>query len=90
MKLSKDVVLHNVDGDQIMVVAQQSPDAFRGIVRSNATAAFVVDCLRVETTENEILAKMQAAFEGDEAVMREDVRMIVDRLREIGVLDEKR
>ena len=90
MKLRKEVVLHNVDGDQIMVVAGQGADAFQGIARSNETAAFVVDCLREDATEEAILAKMRAAYKGDEAAMREDIRMVVERLRAIGVLDEGR
>ena len=85
MKLKDNFITHETDGEQIMVAAGGS---FVGMVRSNATAAFIVDCLKTDTTEAEILDKMLAKYEGDKNVMAEDIKMIIGKLRGIGALEE--
>ena len=85
MKLKDNFITHETDGEQIMVAAGGS---FAGMVRSNATAAFIVDCLKTDTTEAEILDKMLAKYDGDAKVMAEDIKMIIGKLRKIGAIDE--
>ena len=85
MKLKDNFITHETDGEQIMVAAGGS---FAGMVRSNATAAFIVDCLKTDTTETEILEKMLAKYDGDKNVMAEDIKTIIEKLRKIGAIDE--
>lgn len=85
MKLKDNFITHETDGEQIMVAAGGS---FAGMVRSNATAAFIVDCLKTDTTEAEILDKMLAKYDADKNVMAEDLKMIIGKLRKIGAIDE--
>ena len=85
MKLKDNFITHETDGEQIMVAAGGS---FAGMVRSNATAAFIVDCLKNETTETEIIEKMLAKYDGDKNVMAEDIKVIIGKLRKIGAIDE--
>lgn len=85
MKLKDNFITHETDGEQIMVAAGGS---FAGMVRSNATAAFIVDCLKTDTTEAEILDKMLAKYDADAEVMAEDIKMIIEKLRKIGAIDE--
>ena len=85
MKLKNGFITHETDGEQIMVAADGS---FAGMVRSNATAAFIVDCLKTETNEDEILDKMLAKYDGDKNVMAEDIKTIIGKLRKIGAIDE--
>ena len=85
MKLKDNFITHETDGEQIMVAAGGS---FAGMVRSNATAAFIVDCLKTDTTETEILDKMLAKYDGDKNVMAEDIKTIIGKLRKIGAIDE--
>ena len=53
MKLKDGFITHETDGEQIMVSAGNVK--FSGLVRSNRTAAFIVDCLKSETSETEII-----------------------------------
>lgn len=85
MKLKDNFITHETDGEQIMVAAGGS---FAGMVRSNATAAFIVDCLKTDTTEKDILDKMLAKYDGDKNVMAEDIKTIIGKLRKIGAIDE--
>ena len=70
MKLKDTFVTQEMDGEQVMVEAD---GGFAGMVRSNATAAFIIDQLKTETTSR--------------AVMAEDVDMVLANLKKIGALD---
>ena len=56
MKLKENFITQEMDGEQIMVAAG---GGFAGMVRSNATAAFIVDCLKTGTTREAILNAME-------------------------------
>ena len=58
MKLKSEFITHRMGDEQVMVAAGTSQ--FCGIIRSNRTAAFIVDCLKTETTEEEIIAVVHA------------------------------
>ena len=57
MKLNKAFLTHD-DGEQKLLVSTGA-SKFSGLVRSNETAGFIITCLENETTEAEIVAKMQ-------------------------------
>ena len=86
MKLNKNYVTYMNDGTQIMVSVDLS--LFSGIVRSNETAAFVIDCIKEDTDIDSIVEKMLAEYEVSEEKAREDIEKVIDTLRTIGALDE--
>lgn len=86
MKLKDGFVTHDMGGEQIMVSTGST--AFSGLVRSNGTAAFIVDCLKEETTREQIVAKMLEKYDAPEAVISADVDKILEKLRSIKALDE--
>ena len=85
MKLKANFITQEMDGEQIMVAAG---GGFAGMVRSNATAAFIVDCLKNETTLEAILDAMEQKYDAPREVMAADVDMVIGNLRKIGALDE--
>ena len=85
MKLNKAFLTHN-DGDQKLLVSTGS-SKFSGLVRSNETAGFIISCLEKDTTEAEIVAKMQQKWEVTDEIARRDVRKVVEQLRGIGAID---
>ncbi len=85
MKLKENFITQEMDGEQIMVAAG---GGFAGMVRSNATAAFIVDCLKAETTKETILDAMEKKYDAPRKVMADDVDMVIGNLRKIGALDE--
>ena len=78
MKLKDGFVTHDMGGEQIMVSTGST--AFSGLVRSNGTAAFIVDCLKEETTREEIIAKMLDKYDASEEVISADVDKILAKL----------
>ena len=86
MKLNKAFLTHD-DGDQKLLVSTGT-SKFSGLVRSNETAGFIISCLENDTTEAEIVAKMQQQYDGPKEAMERDVKKIIDQLRKIGAIDE--
>lgn len=86
MKLKNGFITHETDGEQIMVSAGSTK--FSGLVRSNRTAAFIVDCLKSETNESDIVEKMSEKYDAPKEIISKDVKKILDTLRSIGAIDE--
>ena len=85
MKLNDKFLIHN-DGDTKFVVSTGNTD-FNGVARGNESAGFIIDCLRSDTTEDEIVTKMRQNWDVTDELARRDVRKIVGQLREIGAID---
>ena len=86
MRLKETFITHLIDDTQYIVGV--GSNAFHGIVRSNKTAAFIVDQLKEDTTKEKILAAMQERYDADPAVMARDIDKVLEKLRSIGALDE--
>lgn len=86
MKLKDDFITHTIDDTCFLVPV--GAESFTGIVRSNKTAAFIVDCLREETTEENIVDAMCDTYEAPRETISADVRRVLDTLREINALEE--
>lgn len=87
MKLKKGFITHTIGDEQYMVAAGAAAKLFHGIVRSNETAAFIVDCLKTVTRKEEIVEKVLAEYEVDRDVAERDVDMVLDKLDSIGALE---
>lgn len=86
MKLKDGFVTHEMGGEQIMVATGAA--TFAGLVRSNATAAYIVECLKEDTTKEAIVEKMLAKYDASADVISADVDKIIAKLRSINALDE--
>lgn len=63
MKLNPKFLTHETKGEHITVSTIGTK--FNGLIRSNPTAAFIVESLKKDTTESEIVDKMLAKYEVD-------------------------
>lgn len=86
MKLKDGFITEEFDGQQIMVATGSA--SFNGIVRSNETAAFIVNCLKKETDKEEIVAAMAAEYDAPAERIAADVERVLEKLRGIGALEE--
>ena len=85
MKLKNTFVTHTSGNEQLMISAGGD---FNGMVRSNSTAAEIIDLLKKETTRDEIVAKMLDKYDVDSSVLEKDVDKVLSALRGIGAIDE--
>ena len=86
MKIKTDFITHTIEDTQILVCV--SRDSFNGIARSNQTAAFIVDCLREDTTKEQIVEAMCARYDAPRDTISDDVEKILNKLRSINALEE--
>ena len=86
MKLNSGFITHN-DGEDKLIVSTGATN-FSGLVRSNPTAGFIIECLESETNEDEIVKKMQEQWDVTDEIARRDVKKIVGQLKEIGAIDD--
>lgn len=85
MKLKEGFITHETGAEQIMVSVNSS---FSGMVRSNKTAAFIVDCLKKQTTKEDIIDAMCRRYDAPAETIRADVDKVLANLRQIEALDE--
>ncbi|MDE5619122.1 MAG: PqqD family protein [Ruminococcus sp.] len=85
MKLKNEFMTHMDGENQMMVDVSLN---FSGLVRSNKTAAEIVELLKFDTTEENIVSEMQKKYDVSEYVLKKDVRRIIEILRSIGAIDE--
>lgn len=86
MKLKEGFVTHEMGGQQIMVATGAAN--FAGMVRSNPTAGFIVDCLKESVTREQIIDRMLEKYDVERNVVAADVDKILAKLRSINALDE--
>ena len=86
MKLNKEFLLHNTGGESILVPTGNA--GFSGVVRGNRTLGAVLELLKKETTEAEIIDAMKARFDAPGGAVEKDVARVLAELRKIGALDE--
>lgn len=86
MKLKDIFLTHNSGEEQVMVSTDTKQ--FSGLVRSNRTAAEIVDCLKQETTKEQIVGHLLGKYDVERERVEGDVERILQTLRTIGALDE--
>ena len=62
--------------------------SFAGLIRSNKTAAFIVECLKEDTTQEKIVEAMFEKYDAPKEVLAKDVSDVIEKLRKVGALDE--
>ena len=86
MKLNQDYIAHETDGEILLVSSNAA--SFNGLFQGNETTAFIINCLREDTTEHAIVSALAAEYSGNIEEMREDVSKTLSELRRIGALSD--
>lgn len=86
MKLSDKFITHMSNNKQVLVSTDRN--IFSGLVRSNETAAYIVNLLEEETTREEVVNKMMSDYEASREDIERNVDKVLDTLRSVGALDE--
>ena len=84
MKLKDTFITYNANGEHTMVATE----GFSGIVRSNKTAAFIIEALKTHTTEEQIVNDMEARYNAPREVIAKDVAAVIGKLRSIGAIED--
>lgn len=87
MKLKEGIVLGSVDGENFAIATGKAMKNFNGVIHNNKTAAYIFELLQTEQTEDSLVDAMLEKYDVDEATAREDVREIINIIKDAGVLD---
>ena len=87
MKLNPKFLTHETKGEHYII--STSDTEFKGILKNNETAVFIVECLKTNTTESAVVDKLLAEYKGaDRPTVERDVANIICKLRSIGAIEE--
>lgn len=87
MRLDPNFLTHETRGEHYIISTGETE--FKGIVKNNETAAFIVECLKTDTDENAIVDKLLAEYTGvDRQTVQRDVAAVIGKLRSIGAIKE--
>ena len=86
MKLKDTFITQQIEDTQFLISI--GGESFGGLVRSNKTAAFIVDQLGRDTSKEEIVDAMCARYDAPRDVIAADVDEVLATLRGIGALEE--
>ncbi len=86
MKLNDSFICYLLDGETVIVPTAGAD--FHGLVQGNKTLAAITDCLKNDVTEEEIVDTLCKRFDGGRENIKTDVRKAIEKLKEIGAIDE--
>lgn len=86
MKLADGFITHDADRQQLLIATGRAK--FKGLVRSNETAAFIIECLKQDITADEIKTKVFEHFDASKEEISDDVDEVLKQLRNIGAIKE--
>lgn len=86
MKLRDGFITHESAGEHITVTAGNT--AFNGMIRSNKTAGFIVECLKSDVSKEDIVKKMLEKYDAPRERIEKDVEKILGQLQDIGAIED--
>lgn len=86
MKLKDGFVTYETQDEHLLIPVGKH--SFSGLVRSNETAAFIIEHLKEEMTKDQLEQAMVDHYAIDRETASQDVAKVLEKLREIEALDE--
>ena len=84
MKLNRNFLLHTVNSETVPT----GEAGFSGVVRGNKTLGAILELLKTDITEREIVAALQARFDAPQGAVEKDVSKALAELKKIGAIDD--
>ena len=88
MKLKDGVIFTSVADETIVVTVGEAADAFKGMIKLNATGAFIAQNLLQQTTKEELVARLCKEYEINEETAVEAVESIVEKFQSVGLITQ--
>ncbi len=86
MKLKSDYIVYESEGTTYLTPV--SGKEFNGMVRGNVTFGAILNCLKKDVTEEEIVEALCKQFDAVKEDVEKDVKKAVTSLRSIGAIEE--
>lgn len=86
MKLKDSFVTKTIKNKTLMVSTEK--EVFNGIINTNDSAGFIIECLKTDTTREDIIEKMLNKYNASVEIITEDVDKVINVLKGIDAIDE--
>ena len=86
MRLRKDFITHDTGTESLLMPIGTA--GFSGLVKGNKTLGAILELLKKDTSEKEIVAAMKARYDASEEIIARDVKKALAELHKIGALEE--
>ncbi len=87
MKLKHTFEMMEIDEQKMAVPVGDGADAFHGILKLNQSAAAILELLKEETTEEEMVQKLKGEYDSSEEEIRTYVHDYVEELKKAGFVE---
>lgn len=88
MKIKEGYLLRTVAGSNIVVPIGEGAIDFSGVITLNEVGAFLWRALEDGASKEELVKKLTAEYEVDDATASADIDAFIARLREASLLDD--
>lgn len=77
-----------LDGQIVAVPVGENASDLHAVLNLNEEAVSILECLKEETTEQEIVKKLLTEYEGTEEALLPMVHSFIEQLRQEGLIEE--
>lgn len=88
MKLKYNFVVRQIGGKAVAVAVGKDNAKFNGMIKLNKTGELIFDCLKNDTTVEEITDKLCSKFNAESDIARKDVESYLNELRKADLIEE--
>ena len=86
MKLKKELLKREIAGESFLIPLGKTTYEANGLYALTELGAFIWDLLPEAESEQEILTRLLAEYEVDEATARADLELFLDKLRKMEII----
>ena len=88
MKLKEDYIIYDASAEEkIAIAAGSEAENFNGLLRANRTAGAILDYLKEDLTEGELVERMLERYDATEQEVQAGVQEVIAILNEVGALE---
>lgn len=88
MKLKDGVIFTQVAEETIVVTVGEAAQAYKGMIRLNATGAFIAQRMLRETTREELVDALLQEYAVDEETAGNAVDAITEKFASVGLIEK--
>lgn len=87
MRIKKELLTHKSNDEVMLIPVGKLSQKFQGIVRGNETAGFIMEQLKEDLTEEELIERVLESYDVDRNRVMNDVKHIIELLEQEELLE---
>lgn len=86
MRLKCDFEVMELNEEKIAVPIGDNASMFQGVIKLNETAAFILNLLKEETSEEAVVEALLSEYDGTRDKIEKDVNQYISKFTEMGLI----